>query len=150
MPNAFTAKQRTTLTTIVDTYVASVPRDDDPTGFFAAKGSDLGTDAVVEQYLIGKLPAEQFAGLQQLLDTAELVGLNHQPLNVREVIVGNLSRISPETTAAMTALYTLSVLFSYSLPGGENGNPLWAGMGYPGPAQLPPQTPKIHLFRFER
>ena len=96
MANVFTAKQRTTLTTIVDTYVASVPHDDDPTGFFAAKGSDLGTDAVLEQYLIGKLPAEQFAGLQQLLDTAELVGVNNQPLNVREVIVGNLSRISPE------------------------------------------------------
>ena len=62
MPNAFTAKQRTTLTAIVDTYVAAVPRDDDPTGFFAAKGSDLGTDAVLEQYLITKLPAEQFAG----------------------------------------------------------------------------------------
>ena len=40
-------RQRTTLTTIVDTYVASVPRDDDPTGFFAAKGSDMGTDAVL-------------------------------------------------------------------------------------------------------
>jgi len=142
MANAFTTKQRATLKSIVDTYVAAVPRDDDPTGFFAAKGSDLGTDAVLEQYLTTKLPAEQFAGLQQLLDTAELVGLNNQPLNVREVIVGNLSRISPETTAAMTALYTLSVLFSYSLPGGENGNPLWAGMGYPGPAQQPPQTPK--------
>ena len=112
MANAFTPKQRTTLTTIVDTYVAAVPRDDDPTGFFAAKGSDMGTDAVLEQYLTTKLPAEQFAGLQQLLDTAELVGLNNQPLNVREVIVGNLSRISPETKAAMTALYTLSVLFS--------------------------------------
>ena len=45
----FTPKQRKTLAAIVDTFVASVPRDDDPTGFFAVKGSDVGADVAADQ-----------------------------------------------------------------------------------------------------
>jgi choline dehydrogenase-like flavoprotein len=30
------------------------------------------------------------------------------------------------------------VIFAYSLPGPQGHNPLWAGMGYPGPVQAPP------------
>ena len=30
------------------------------------------------------------------------------------------------------------MLFAYRLPGPDGHNPLWAGMGYPGPAQNPP------------
>ncbi len=66
----FNPLQRKTLTAIVDTFVASVPRDDDPTGFYAAKGSDLGADAAAEYYLVTHLPDEELAGLFQLIDTA--------------------------------------------------------------------------------
>ncbi|MFF2085487.1 GMC family oxidoreductase N-terminal domain-containing protein [Nocardia sp. NPDC058176] len=138
----FTTKQRKTLTAIVDTFVASVPREDDPTGFFAVKGSDVGADLAAEQYLLAHLPDEQFAGLLQLIDTAALVGLKNQPQAVREVIIGNLARITPETQGAIAALYQLSVLFSYGLTDEAGHNPLWTGMGYPGPAQTPPPTPK--------
>ena len=72
MPIEFTTLQRETLTAIVDTFVASVPRDDDPDGFYAAKGSDVGADIATEQYLSTHLPEEQLAGLLQLIDAAGL------------------------------------------------------------------------------
>ena len=53
----FNPLQRKTLTAIVDTFVAAVPREDDPTGFYAAKGSDIGADVAAEQYLVTRLPA---------------------------------------------------------------------------------------------
>ena len=138
----FNASRRKTLTAIVDTFVAAVPREDDPTGFYAAKGSDVGADVAAEHYLVTHLPDEQLTGLFQLIDTAGLVGLKNQPQAVREAIIANLAGISPETAGAIAALYQLSVLLAYSLPGPEGGNPLWAGMGYPGMVQAPPQTPK--------
>jgi choline dehydrogenase-like flavoprotein len=142
MTIAFNEKQRKTLTAIVDTFVASVPRDDDPTGFFATKGSDVGADVATEQYLVGHLPEEHLAGILRLIDTAALVGMKNQPQHVREAIVRNLAGISAETAGAIAALYTLSVLFAYGLADAEGRNPLWPGMGYPGPVQTPPQTPK--------
>ncbi len=48
----FNTRQRKTLTAIVDTFVAAVPREDDPTGFYGAKGSDVGGDVAAEQYLV--------------------------------------------------------------------------------------------------
>ena len=52
MPTEFTTPKRKTLTAIVDTFVASIPRDDDPDGFYAAKGSDIGADVATEHYLL--------------------------------------------------------------------------------------------------
>ena len=137
----FNTLQRKTLTAIVDT-VAAVPREDDPTGFYAAKGSDLGADVAAEQYLVTHLPDEQLVGLLQLIDTAGLVGLKNQPQAVREAIIADLAGISPETAGAVAALRQLSVMCAYGSPDAQGRNPLWAGMGYPGPAQGPPQTPK--------
>jgi choline dehydrogenase-like flavoprotein len=37
------------------------------------------------------------------------------------------------------------VLFAYSLPGTDGRNPLWVGMGYPGPAQNPPSDSRKTL-----
>jgi choline dehydrogenase-like flavoprotein len=138
----FNTLQRKTLTAVVDTFVAAVPRDDDPTEFWATKGSDVGADLAVEHYLLTHLPSEQLAGLLQLLDTAALVGMKNQPQAVREAIVANLAGITPETAGAVAALYQLSVMFAYGLPDAQGHNPLWAGMEYPGPVQAPPATPK--------
>jgi hypothetical protein len=44
----FNPLQRKTLTAIVDTFVAAVPREDDPGGFYATKGSG-GSDDVEEE-----------------------------------------------------------------------------------------------------
>ena len=142
MDTAFTTRQRQTLAAIVDTFVPSVSRDDDPAGFYATKGSDVGAHLAAEHYLLTNLSPEQLSGMQELLDTAALLGLKNQPQCVREAIVGNLSRISPETHAAVAALKQLSILFAYGMPDAEGRNPFWAGMGYPGPVQAPPQTPK--------
>src|ERR1700751_2525679 len=134
----FTALQRKTLTAIVDTFVAAVPRDDDPTGFYAAKGSDIGADVATADYLVAHLPDEQLAGMLQLLDAAAEVGMTDQPQATREAIIANIAGTSPEAAGAIKAIYQLAVIFAYSLPGPQGHNPLWAGMGYPGPAQNPP------------
>ena len=145
MPIEFTTLQRETLTAIVDTFVASVPHENDPDGFYAAKGSDVGADLATEQYLLTHLPEEQLAGLLQLIDGAVLFEFKDQPQAVREEILANFATISPEAAGAIAALNQLSVLFAYGLPGPEGRNPLWAGMEYPGPAQNPPQDSRKTL-----
>jgi hypothetical protein len=80
MPIEFTTLQRETLTAIVDTFVASVPREDDQDGFYAAKGSDVGADAATEHYLLTHLPEEQLAGMQQLIDG---LGLSSSRISLR-------------------------------------------------------------------
>ena len=70
----FNTLQRETLTAIVDTFVAAVPSENDPDGFYAAKGSDVGADIATEQYLRTHLPEEQLAGLLQLIDAAACSG----------------------------------------------------------------------------
>ena len=145
MPIEFTTLQRETLTAIVDTFVASVPHEDDPDGFYAAKGSDVGADLATEQYLLTHLPEEQLAGLLQLIDGAVLFEFKDQPQAVREEILANFATISPEAAGAIAALNQLSVLFAYGLPGPDGRNPLWAGMEYPGPAQNPPQDSRKTL-----
>ena len=145
MPIEFTALQRETLTAIVDTFVASVPREDDPDGFYAAKGSDVGADVAAEHYLLTQVPDEQRAGLLQLIDGAGLFEFKDQTQAGREEILGNIAAISPEAAAGIAALYQLSVLFAYSIPGPQGRNPLWAGMGYPGPVQNPPSDSRKTL-----
>src|ERR1700739_2053494 len=103
----FNPLQRETLTAIVDTFVAAVPREDDPTGFYAAKGSDIGANVAAEQYLVTRLPEEQLAGLLQRIDPAGQAGLKDQPQAIREAIIANLAGISPETAGAVAALYQL-------------------------------------------
>ncbi|BDD84271.1 GMC oxidoreductase [Tsukamurella pulmonis] len=142
MSFTFDARRRATLTAVVDTFVASVPREDDPTGFWAVKGSDLQVDAAVEEYLLGHLPEEQLEGLGELLDTAALVGMKNQPQAIREVILANLSGIAPEAGLAVASLCQLSTMIAYGLMDEQGRNPLWAGMGYPGPVSAPPATPK--------
>ena len=145
MPDEFTTPQRQTLTAIVDTFVSSVPRDDDPDGFYAAKGSDVGADTATEHYLSTHLPEDQLAGLLQLLDGLALFEFKDQPQAAREEILANVAAISPDAAGAVAALNQLSVLFAYSLPGPDDHNPLWVGMGYPGPVQNPPHDARKTL-----
>ncbi|MBE1549652.1 choline dehydrogenase-like flavoprotein [Mycobacterium sp. OAS707] len=145
MPTQFTTLQCETLTAIVDTYVASVAREDDPDGFYAAKGSDVGADVATEQYLLTRLPEVQLAGMLALIDGLALFEFKDQPQAAREEILANVAAISPEAAGAVAALNQLSVLFAYSLPGPDGHNRLWAGMGYPGPAQNPPPNSRKTL-----
>ena len=138
----FNAIQRKTLTAIVDTFVAAVPREDDPTGFYAAKGSDVGADVAAEHYLVTRLPEEQLAGLLQLIDTAGLVGLKNQPQAVREAIIANLAGISPETAGAIAALYQLSVCSPTACPAPRAATPCgpaWAIRAWSRPRRRRPR-----------
>jgi hypothetical protein len=45
VPTEFTTLQRETLTAIVDTFVASVPREDDPDGFSAPTSRPSSTSS---------------------------------------------------------------------------------------------------------
>jgi choline dehydrogenase-like flavoprotein len=134
--------QRDTLTAVVDTIVPSVTRSDDPAGFFATKGSDVGAHQGVEFYLLTSLSAEQRAGMAQLLDGLAAAGFADQPQPAREAILAGVAGSSPEAGAAVAALKQLSIMFAYGMPGADGTNPFWAGMGYPGPVQSPPPTPK--------
>ena len=143
----FNPLQRKTLTAIVDTFVAAVPREDDPTGFYAAKGSDLGADVATESSTsLATCQTRSSPACSNCSMPPGLIGLKNQPQAVREAIIANLAGISPESAGAIAALYRLSVIFAYGLPDPQGHNPLWAGMGYPGPVQAPPQTPKtLHV-----
>ncbi len=143
MDAELTPPQRDTLTALVDTFVPAIERDDDPDGFFATKGSDVGAHFVVEQYLTNKLPAAQLAGIKALLDAAAGAGLSSDaPQAAREAIVAAIAGSSPEAGGGIAALRQLAIMFSFGIPDAEGRNPFWAGMGYPGPIAAPPQTPK--------
>ena len=106
MPTEFTMLQQQTLTAIVDTFVASVPREDDPDGFYAAKGSDVGADVATEHYLLTRLPEEQLAGLLQLIDAAGLAEFKDLPQAAREELITTVAGMSPEAAGAIAALYS--------------------------------------------
>ena len=142
MTAPLTVLQRETLSLLADTFVASVPRDDDPDGFFARKASDLGVPAALEQYLLEKLPEEQRAGLLSLIETMAAVGLKNQPLATREVIVKVVAGIAPEARAGVDALRMLAIMLAYGTPDETGRNPFWATWGYPAPVSAPPPTPK--------
>ena len=138
MPIEFTALQRETLTAIVDTFVASVPREDDPDGFYAAKGSDVGADVAAEHYLLTQVPDEQRAGLLQLIDGAGLFGFEDRPSPAAKRFSATLPPYRPRPRQGSLRCTSFRCFFAYSIPGPQGRNPLWAGMGYPGPVQNPP------------
>ncbi|GII98258.1 choline dehydrogenase-like flavoprotein [Sediminihabitans luteus] len=133
MPETLTPARRATLAALVDTFVAAVPHDgDDPHGFWATAGSALGADVAVEQYLTTRLPAEQLAGIVELLDAFTLTGLKNQPQHVREATVGVVSRIAPEAGVGVAAVRQLAINLAYAITDEQGRSPLLTGMGFPG------------------
>ena len=65
--SALTDVQREVLTAVCDTVVPALHEEPDSDGFFARSASDVGAPAALEGILAG-MPAEQQAGLAQLLD----------------------------------------------------------------------------------
>lgn len=129
----FTELRRQTLGALVDTFVASVPHDgEDPVGFFATAGSQVGAHLGVEEYLTHKVPAEQLAGLMHLIDAFALTGLKNQPLHVRETSVAVIAGISPEAAVGIGAMRALAINFAYAITDEHGRSPLVSGMGFPG------------------
>lgn len=142
MSMQLTDDQRATLTALVDTFVPSLTHDDDPHGFWARTGSDVGADVAVEQYLLTNLPEQVSAGLLQLLDAMATFGLQYQPLGVRESIIKSVAALGPEAAFGVSSLRGLAVMFAYALPDEGGRNPFWPQFGYPGPLSPPPHVPK--------
>jgi choline dehydrogenase-like flavoprotein len=126
-----------TLRAVCDTVVPAIARDDDPTGFWARRATDVRADRAVLQAL-EMLPPEQQAGMAQLLDALAAQGFAHLSQLSREQVFTNLSLASRDAAAGLGALIGLTLFFTYSLP----PNPAWEVLGYPGPLGPPPDVAK--------
>jgi choline dehydrogenase-like flavoprotein len=135
-------RQRAILRALVDTYVPAIERDEDPTGFWATPGSALYADVGVELYL-STLPEELSDGLLQLLDGLGQFGFVHQSQTLREITLRSMQATGPAAAMGLDAFRQLTTLIAYSAVDEHGGNPLWAGLGYPGPPNpTPPDVAK--------
>jgi choline dehydrogenase-like flavoprotein len=134
--------QREVLRAIADTVVPPVERADDPHGFWARSGSELGAHEGVAE-AIAQMPELQREGLGQLADGLARMGFLTASQRSREQLLRNLSALGPEAAAGAQALVGLSLFFAYSIPDPATGvNPLWAEFGYPGPGAPPQELPR--------
>jgi choline dehydrogenase-like flavoprotein len=135
--------QRQVLRAIADTVVPSIDRADDPHGFWARRGSEVGADEAVAE-AIAQMPDLQREGLGQLADGLARMGFLSASQRSREQLLRNLAGLGPEATAGAQALVGLSLFFAYSLPDPTTGvSPFWAEFGYPGPGAPPEPLPKV-------
>src|SRR3954452_14964892 len=139
--------QQATLRRLVDTFAPEVAVDDDPSGFWARRGSDLGVDAAIAQQLSsGAVPEDQVDGLRQLLDALHAQGFDDAPQETREAMLHGFMDSDPGALAGLSGLRALTFLLFYAIPDPSTGrNPNWDAIGYPGPRAAPPspeQAPK--------
>src|SRR3954469_11646372 len=134
--------QQDTLRRLVDTFVPAVDASDDPTGFWARRGSDVGVDAaILEQLGSGAVPEDQLEGLRQLLDALRAEGVGDASREVREAIVHGFMDADPAALAGLGGLRGLTHLLFYAIPDPATGrNPNWEAIGYPGPRAVPPSA----------
>src|SRR5215208_3609042 len=134
--------QRAVLHAIADTAVPRIELADDPHGFWARSGSELGADEAIAE-AIAQMPAPQRDGLGQLAEGLARMGFLTASQRSREQLLRNLTALGPEAAAGAQVLVGLSLFFAYSLPDPATGmNPLWAEFGYPGPGAPPEPLPK--------
>jgi choline dehydrogenase-like flavoprotein len=138
----FSVQQRACLASLVDTFFPSLARAEDPTGFWARSGSDLGLPAAVEDHLRRALPAERATGIGALLDALDTAGLPALPVTEREAFLARLEAAAPAAGAGVQALRALTLLYAYALAKPGEPNPNWRQIGYPGPYMMPPSVAK--------
>jgi choline dehydrogenase-like flavoprotein len=142
MTMELTDTQRATLRAVCDTVVPAIEREDDPHGLWARCATDLGVDAGSEELMAG-LPEVDRAGLCELLDGLADQGFSRFSQRSREQILRNVSLLSPEAAAGVSALIGMTLFLTYGMPDPETGqNPNWSAFGYPGPISAPPDMPK--------
>ena len=131
-----TDNHRAVLRALADTIVPSIPRDDDPTGFWAASGSAMGADIAVAQVISG-LPDDQRHGLLSLLDGMHVFGFATGSQRSREQVIRNVALMGTAPAAGMKALASLTTAMAYSVPDPTTGvNPAWQVYGYEGPPRM--------------
>lgn len=134
--------RRETLRAICDTVVPRVERAADPDGFWGRTATDVGVDAVIEQYLAG-MPVDQRDGLLGLVDALGAQGITRVSARSREQLLVTTALLGPQATVGVGALIGLTLFLTYNLPDPASGqNPNWRTFGYPGPISAPPVDPK--------
>ena len=130
------------LRAVCDTVVPGIEHHPDPHGHWARSASSYGVPEAVAEAL-ATLPADQQAGLGQLLDALGAQGFTRASQASREQLLRNVSLASPDAAAGIGALGGLTLLLHYGAPDPATGrNPAWEMLGYPGPVSPPPAQPK--------
>jgi choline dehydrogenase-like flavoprotein len=134
--------QREVLRAICDTVCPALERADDPDGFWARSGSDVGAPQALAE-AIEAMPPLHRDGLGQLLDGLAQMGFLSASRRSREQLLRNLDALGPEAKAGAGSLMALGLFFSYGLPDPQSGrNAFWQTFGYPGPSGLPTAGPR--------
>lgn len=141
MSSGLTDRQRAVLEALCDTFVPAVERDDDLTGTWALRASDLLVPPALELLLYSRLSAGELAGVGALLDALGQLGLVEAPAAEREALVQATMASSPEAAAGLEGLRQGTLTLAYALPGPQGPNPFWSDLGYAGPLP-PPAAPK--------
>ena len=135
-------RQRQTLRALVDTFVPALERDDDPTGFFATPATAVHADVAIEFHL-ATLDEATRLGILALLDGLGQFGFPHLPLRMRETMLRVVAGTGPQAAAGVDGLAGLTRLITYTMVDERGRNPLWEGIGYPGPpSPTPPDVAK--------
>ena len=97
--------QRDTLAKVCDTFVPSIERDDDPTGFWGRSASDLSIPDAIEQQLAAGCRRTSSKGMRELLDALRTTRASTTtPQEAREQIGPRVRRrLGPEALAGVHA-----------------------------------------------
>jgi len=147
----FSDSQLEALRAACDALVPSVPRADDPHGFWGRAAHDIG---VAEQVaaLVEALPIAQQKEFGQLLDLlgSRLLGLTWlgplKPITTltpaqRETMLQRWLRSPiPQLRKGFCTLKDATALFFYGSSTADAPNPNWPALGYPGPISAPPDV----------
>jgi choline dehydrogenase-like flavoprotein len=133
--------QRAVLRAVCDTVVPSLPRDDDPDGFWARSASDVGTPEALEQMIEESMAPDQREGMLELLGALAQLGFLDASRRSREQHLRNLLMLGMDAAAGGAALTALVLFLTYGAPDPKTGqNPFWKTLGYPGPVSPAPQA----------
>ncbi len=134
--------RREVMRAICDTVCPALERADDPDGFWARSGSDVGAPEALGEVIAG-MPPQQREGLEQLLDGLARMGFVGASRRSREQLLRNLTTLGPAAVAGGQALMGLGLFLSYGLPDPQTGhNAFWQTFGYPGPSGVPEAGPR--------
>ena len=86
--------QREVMRAICDTVCPALERADDPDGFWARSGSDVGAPEALGEVIAG-MPPQQREGLEQLLDGLARMGFVGASRRSREQLLRNLTTLGP-------------------------------------------------------
>ena len=125
--------RRAVLEAVCDTVVPSLPRDDDPDGFWARSAGDLNVPVSLEVVLSSALRRTRPGSASSSTGSRNPAFFDASRRS-REQIMRNVAALGPAPAAGVNALTALTLFLAYGAPDPTTGsNPFWATFGYPGP-----------------